>query len=64
MLSILVKNILLFYSKGGGGVGKSYLIWLLSQWIELITQRQGDPPNKPKVLLLAPTGIAASLIGK
>ena len=54
---------LFFHLKGGGGVGKTFLIWILSQWITVITQRQGDHPFKPKVLLLAPTGIAASLIG-
>ena len=48
---------------GGGGVGKSYLIRTVAQWAEKILRRAGDNPLKPKVLLLAPTGMAASLIG-
>ena len=52
---------------GGGGVGKSYLIRTMSQWIEKILMKQAEPyvavPYTPKVLLLAFTGSAASLIG-
>ena len=49
---------------GGGGVGKSYLIRAISKWAEKILRKPGDNPLKPKVLLLAPTGMAASLIGE
>jgi DNA replication protein DnaC len=47
---------------GGGGVGKSYLIITLAKWITKILISTTDP-NKAKVLLLAFTGVAASLIG-
>ena len=43
---------------GGGGVGKSYLIITLAKWITKILAS-----TDPKVLLLAFTGVAASLIG-
>ena len=50
---------------GGGGVGKSYLIKTASQWLDKIL-RDGtdrDNPDKPTVLLLAFTGVAAKNIG-
>ena len=46
---------------GGGGVGKSYLIRTISKWTEKILEKCG--PYRPKVLLLAYTGAASSLIG-
>ena len=49
---------------GGGGVGKSKLITVLSSWVEKIKRKHGDDPTSPKCLLLAPTGVASSLIGK
>ena len=48
---------------GGGGVGKSFVIRLVSKWAEFILREAGDDPNKPKVLILGPTGMAAYLIG-
>ena len=48
---------------GGGGVGKSYLIRLVSMWTEKILRLDDDHPHKPKILLLGPTGVSASLIG-
>ena len=48
---------------GGGGVGKSFLIKVLSAWVEYILRRHGEDPTNPKCLLLAPTGVASSLIG-
>ena len=48
---------------GGGGVGKSYLIKLVSQWIEFILRQPGDILDNPKVIRLASTGAAAYLIG-
>ena len=48
---------------GGGGVGKSFLIRLISQYVNKFLIKVGDDPNKPKVIIMAPTGIAASLIG-
>ena len=47
---------------GGGGVGKTFVIKLISQWFEKILRKAGDHPLKPKLCLFAPTGIAAHLI--
>ena len=49
---------------GGGGVGKSYLIKLLSQWMHHILSSWGDIADYPKLIRLAFTGAAAYLIGK
>ena len=49
---------------GGGGVGKTFLIKTISKWAEKILRKAGEDPTHPKVLLLAPTGKSASLIGK
>ena len=49
---------------GGGGVGKTFLMLVLSRWVEKLLRRAGDDPTNPKCLLLAPTGVAASLIGE
>ena len=49
---------------GDGGTGKSHFISVTSKWAEKIFLKIGDNPNRPKILLLAPTGKAASLIGK
>ena len=53
-----------FFKLGGGGVGKSFLIKLLSQWIDYILEEPGDITYYPKVIRLAFTGNAAYLIGK
>ena len=47
---------------GGGGTGKSYLIKTVSKWVEKILMKAGEA-NRIKALLLAYTGVAASLIG-
>lgn len=47
---------------GGGGVGKSQTIKICSQWVEHILRRAGDDQHKPRVLLMCPTGMAASVI--
>ena len=52
------------FFKGGGGVGKTFLIKVLSQWTEFILQKPGDVSAYPKVIRLAATGNAAYLIGK
>lgn len=49
---------------GGAGVGKSFLIRTIASWADKILTGPGDNPNLPKVLLLGPTGMSASLIGK
>ena len=53
----------LFSISGGGGCGKTYLMRVLSAWVEKIKRKHGDDPTSPKCLLLAPTGVASSLIG-
>ena len=57
LLHVMHINTLL----GGGGAGKSYLIRTISKWTEKILEKCG--PYRPKVLLLAYTGAASSLIG-
>ena len=47
------------FISGSGGVGKSHLIKTLYQALtKLFSYRTGDP-NKPRMLLIAPTGVAA-----
>ena len=62
IISYVVSNIFVNV-KGGGGVGKSFLMKLISKWAEIILRESGDHPEHPKCLLLAPTGVAAALIG-
>ena len=52
----------MIYFTGGAGVGKTFLINLLAKWCEWILRKPGDNPLKPKILLMAHTGIAAHLI--
>ena len=40
---------------GGAGSGKSTVINILKQWIQLILQRPGDSPECPYILVTAPT---------
>ena len=44
---------------GGGGCGKSHLIKAVYQAISKIFLYHGSNPEKPRVLLLAPTGVAS-----
>ena len=46
------------------GTGKSATIEVIAMQAEKILRAEGDKPNHPRVLLLAQTGKAASLIGK
>ena len=46
------------------GTGKSKTIEAMSCWAEKILCKDGDDPNKPRVLITAPTGKAASIVGK
>ena len=48
---------------GGAGSGKSQTIKVMVMHLEKILRKAGDHPNKPRVLVLAFTGKAASLIG-
>ena len=49
---------------GGGGVGKSMLINVTARYADKILTKSGDKSWRPKILLLGPTGMSASLIGK
>ena len=49
---------------GGAGVGKSQTIKVLAMQAEKTLRKPGHHPNRPRVLLAAFTGKAASLIGK
>ena len=49
---------------GGAGVGKSATIKIVALHAENILRKAGSHPNKPRVLILGPTGKAASLIGE
>ena len=44
---------------GGGGVGKSHLIKTIYMSINKVLMYKGGNPEKPRILLLAPTGVAA-----
>ena len=45
---------------GGAGSGKSTVINVLKQWIHLILRKEGDNPDLPYVIVVAPTGTAAA----
>ena len=49
---------------GGGGVGKTYLINLISQWVHHLLTSWGDNSLYPKITRFAATGVAAFLIGE
>ena len=45
---------------GGAGSGKSTVINILKQRLHLILRKEGDNPDYPYVIVVAPTGTAAS----
>ena len=47
---------------GGAGVGKSFVIKMLSMWAEKMLRKEGQNLDCPRVLITAPTGKAASII--
>ena len=47
---------------GSAGTGKSHLIRLVSQWVELIMRTEGDNPDVPYIIRTSFTGAAASAI--
>ena len=49
-------NLFLF---GFEGVGKSHLIKIIYQSVSKVLQYDGGSPDKPSVLILAPTGVAS-----
>ena len=44
---------------GGAGVGKSHLIKTIFMSISKLLSFKGGDPEKPRILILAPTGVAA-----
>ena len=46
------------------GTGKSKTIEAMSCWGEKILTKAGDHPEKPRVLIMAPSGKAAANVGK
>ena len=48
--------------QGEAGTGKSAVIDVLAQRMEKILQKVGEHPNKPRVIVSAPTGMAFTLI--
>ena len=49
---------------GGGGVGKSHLIKTIYMSINKVLMYKGGNPEKPRILLLAPTGVATVNINR
>ena len=49
---------------GGAGNGKSFSIKAISYNARKILAKSGEDITKPKILICAPTGKAASLVGK
>ena len=47
------------FIKGGGGVGKSHLVKILASFLTKTFNLYSGTPDKKKILLLAPTGVAA-----
>ena len=56
-----LKYVKLFhiFLTGGVGVGKSHLIKPIFMSISKLLSFKGDDPEKPRILILAPTGVAA-----
>ena len=47
---------------GSAGTGKSFIISLLSQWVELLLRHEGNNPDCPHIIRTSFTGSAASAI--
>ena len=57
----VLKKVAPFYIflTGGGGVSKSHLIKTIHISLTKVLMHKGGNPEKPRILLLAPTGVAA-----
>ena len=55
------QNVKLFYVfiTGGAGVGKSHMIKTIYMSLSKVLMYKGGELDKPRILLLAPTGVAA-----
>ena len=47
------------FLSGSAGVGKSHLVKTIHQAVSKLLQYHGTSPEKPRVLILAPTGVAS-----
>ena len=60
--SSVVPDQKLLIVHGGAGVGKSAVIRIIAKWAEKTLRKAGDHPNRPRVLITGPTGMACALI--
>ena len=50
------------YIAGAAGAGKSFLLQLVIDAVKYLTMQSGDEIEKPKILVMAPTANAASIV--
>ena len=63
LMDMTDSDLFYLYIGGEAGVGKSYLLKLLTQAAIRIPKRSGDDLTKKRFITIAPTGVAAYLIG-
>ena len=51
------------YIAGEAGTGKSFLVKLMIEFMHRLEKSSGQDPDKPTCLVLAPTGVAAFIVG-